>query len=187
MNIVRLEPGHRKALIDFFGQLSQRDLTLIKEDVTNEAAVAGWPTRPAQQWVALDGTAIAGYVAVRPLPQWSDHVGELRLVVHPARRRVGLGRALARHALSEAVRAGRRKLVVELAADQDHALAMFSSLGFTGEALLRDHIRDRDGHLHDLVMLAHFVDGTWASMVASGLTDELSPPGGLHVGKGTVP
>jgi ribosomal protein S18 acetylase RimI-like enzyme len=173
MNIVGLEPEHGNALVEFFRQLSKRDLTLIKEDVTNHSAVAGWPTRPAQQWVALDGEGIAGYVAVRPLPQWSDHVGELRLVVHPARRRAGVGRALARHALTEAVRAGRRKLVVELTADQEHALAMFGSLGFTGEALLRDHIRDRDGQLHDLVMLAHFVDGTWASMNTIGLTDEL--------------
>jgi hypothetical protein len=48
------------------------------------------------------------------------------------------------------------------------------SLGFTGEALLRDHIRDRDGELHDLVMLAHFVDGAWASMETVGLSDELA-------------
>ena len=84
--------------------------------------------------------------------------------------------ALARHALIEAVRAGRRKLVVELAADQENALAMFSSLGFTGEALLRDHIRDRNGELHDLIMLAHFVDGMWAGMGAIGLSDELGLP-----------
>jgi hypothetical protein len=75
--------------------------------------------------------------------------------------------------LAEAVRAGLRKVVVELAADQHHALAMFGSLGFTGEALLRDHIRDRNGELHDLVMLAHFVEGTWASIQTIGLADEL--------------
>jgi hypothetical protein len=55
-------------------------------------------------------------------------------------------------------------------------LAMFSSLGFTGEALLRDHIRDRNGELHDLVMLADFVGGVWAGMGAVGLSDELGLP-----------
>jgi hypothetical protein len=35
---------------------------------------------------------------------------------------------------------------------------MFTSLGFTGEALLRDHIRARSRELHDLVVLAHFAD-----------------------------
>ena len=80
---------------------------------------------------------------------------------------------LARHALTDAVRAGRRKVVVELATDQEHALAMFGSLGFTGEALLRDHIRDRDGNLRDLIMLAHFVDATLASMNTIGVSAEL--------------
>ena len=110
---------------------------------------------------------------MRTLPEWSNHVGELRLVVHPERRSAGVGRTLPRHALVEALRAGHRKLVVELAADQENALAMFSSLGFIGEALLRDHICDRGGELRDLVMLAHFVDGTWAGMDAVGLTDEM--------------
>ena len=84
MNIVGLEPEHGDALIDFFRQLSKRDVTLIKEDVTNLAAIARLPILPAQQWVTLDGEGITGYVAVRQLPGWSDHVGELRLVVHPA-------------------------------------------------------------------------------------------------------
>ncbi len=177
MNIIALDPEHIDALIDFFGQLPDGDLTFIKEDVTDPDAVRGLVRRPAQQWLALDGEQVVGYAAVRPLPGWSDHVGELRLVVHPRRRRGGVGRALARHALTEAVRAGRRKVVVELAADQEHALAMFSSLGFTGEALLRDHIRDRRGDLRDLVMLAHFVDENWAAMDTVGVADELAVEG----------
>ena len=176
MNIVASGAQHGRRLIELFSELSERDLTLIKEDLTDSAAVRRWAARPGQQWVALDGADVIGYAAVRPLSEWSDHVGELRLVVDPARRRAGVGSALARHALITAVRAARRKLVVELAADQENALAMFASLGFTGEALLRDHIRDRNGELHDLVMLAHFVDGMSASMGAIGLSDELGLP-----------
>jgi hypothetical protein len=37
----------------------------------------------------------------------------------------------------------------------------------------RNDIRDRDGELRDLVMLAHYVDGTWSGMSAVGLTDEI--------------
>jgi L-amino acid N-acyltransferase YncA len=176
MNIVACGAEHGRRLADLFSGLSERDLTLIKEDLTDPNAIRAWASQPGQQWVALDGQDVVGYATVRPLPEWSDHVGELRLVVDPARRRAGTGSALARHALIEAVRAGRRKLVVELTADQENALAMFSSLGFTGEALLRDHIRDRNGQLHDLVMLAHFVEGMWAGMGAVGLADELGLP-----------
>lgn len=172
MNIVALGAEHADALITFFGRLPNEDLSLMREDVTEPDIVRRWPGRPAH-WVALNDDAVIGFTAVRPLPGWSDHVGELRLVVDSAHRRAGIGRTLARHALTDAVRAGRRKVVVELAADQEHSLAMFSALGFTGEALLRDHIRDREGNLRDLIMLAHFVDDTWASMGTIGVSADL--------------
>ena len=177
MNIVAFDAGNVAGVIEFFRALPEGDLTFIKEDVTDPDAIRGWLDRPGQRWLALDGETVVGFVAVLPLPGWSDHVGELRLVVHPGHRRAGVGRALARRALADAVRAGRRKVVVELVADQDHTLAMFGSLGFTGEALLRDHIRDRRGDLRDLVMLAHFVDATWADMDSVGVVGELSIKG----------
>jgi ribosomal protein S18 acetylase RimI-like enzyme len=172
VKIVALGAEQADALVTFFSRLPNEDLTLMREDVTESDIVRGWADRPAH-WVALDDDAVVGFAAVRPLPSWSDHVGDLRLVVDSAHRRAGIGRTLARHALTDAVRAGRRKIVVELATDQEHALAMFNSLGFTGEALLRDHIRDRQGNLRDLIMLAHFVDATWASMNTIGVSAEL--------------
>ena len=117
---------------------------------------------------------MTGYVAVRPLSGWSDHVGEVRLVVAPASRGTGLGRELARHALVQAVGSGLTKLVVEVVAEQGAALALFTDLGFTGEALLTDHIRDRNGELRDLMVLAHHVGPTWSGMDTVGVTDELS-------------
>jgi L-amino acid N-acyltransferase YncA len=119
---------------------------------------------------------VTGYVAVRPLPGWSDHVGEVRLVVAPACRGTGLGRELARRALVEALGAGLSKLVVEIVAEQGAALALFTELGFTGEALLTDHIRDRTGQLRDLMVLAHHVGQTWSGMDTVGVVDELSSP-----------
>jgi len=68
-----------------------------------------------------------------------------------------------------------RKVGVELAADQEHVIAMFSGLGFTGEALLHDHIRDRQGDFRDLVVLAHHVDQGWSALDAVGLADALMP------------
>ena len=159
-------------VIAFFGGLSERDLTFIREDLSDTAALAAFAGQPLR-WIDTDGSAIAGYVAVERLPGWSSHVGELRLVVDPTRRGSGLGRALAQHALSAAFTAGIRKMVVELAVEQEGAIEMFSGLGFTGEALLRDHIRDRDGKLHDLLVLAHNVDENWSAIDGVGLADAL--------------
>jgi ribosomal protein S18 acetylase RimI-like enzyme len=117
-------------------------------------------------------------VAVVPLPGWSDHVGEIRLVVAADRRGSGLGRVLARHALVQAVEAGLSKVVIEVVADQTPVAALFTGLGFTGEAVLRDQIRDREGRLHDLLVLAHHVGETWAAMDTVGVADDLGEPEG---------
>jgi L-amino acid N-acyltransferase YncA len=177
MPVVALDAEHCDALVRFFAALPEGDLTFIEEDVTDPDTVRSWTSGPASggRWVAVeDDGEVTGYVAVRPLPGWSDHVGEVRLVVAPARRGAGLGRELARRALVEAVGAGLTKLVVEIVAEQGAALALFTELGFTGEALLTDHIRDRGGRLRDLMVLAHHVQDTWAGMDAVGVADDLS-------------
>jgi ribosomal protein S18 acetylase RimI-like enzyme len=185
MPVVELGPDRCDALLAFFGSLSDGDLTFIKEEVTDPDTVRGWATdsSPGGRWVAVEPSGdgadeVTGYVALRPLPGWSDHVGELRLVVSPARRGTGLGRELARRAVVEGVSAGLTKLVVEVVAEQGPALALFTDLGFSGEALLRDHIRDRGGELRDLMVLAHHVSDTWAQMDAVGIGEELDASSG---------
>jgi ribosomal protein S18 acetylase RimI-like enzyme len=181
VTVVPLSADHAEALVAFFRDLPDGDRTFIKEDVSDPATVRAWVAEPAggSRWVALaDDGEVRGYVAVLPLAGWSDHVGEVRLVVAPSARGTGLGRDLARHALVQAVEAGLRKLVVEVVPDQGPALALFTALGFTGEALLRDQIRDRDGELRDLMVLAHHVGDTWSGMTAVGVADALDDPAG---------
>ena len=139
--IVELGPERCDALLRFFAGLPEGDLTFIKEEVTDPETVRSWAAgraRAAAGWLSDDGGGdeVTGYVAVRPLPGWSDHVGEVRLVVaQSARQRAG--RELARHALWRRSATGLTKLVVEVVAEQGAALALFSDLGFSGEALLR--------------------------------------------------
>ncbi len=180
MPVEELQAERCDALLRFFAGLPEGDLTFIKEEVTDPETVRSWAADdgPGGRWVSVDGDEVTGYVAVRPLPGWSDHVGEVRLVVSPSRRGSGLGRELARRALVEAVSSGLSKIVVEVVAEQGAALALFTDLGFSGEALLRDHIRDRSGELRDLMVLAHHVSETWSGMDTVGIADELETPAG---------
>jgi ribosomal protein S18 acetylase RimI-like enzyme len=162
------------ALLEFFARVPEGERTFFKEQVLDRATVEGWLRADrGRRGLAIDAGGVAGYVAVVRLPGWSDHVGEVRLVVDPAHRGQGVGRALARWALRQALECGLGKLFVEVVAEQEGAVAMFTALGFQAEGLLRDHVRDRAGALRDLVLLAHPVEDQWAGMRAAGIEDAL--------------
>jgi RimJ/RimL family protein N-acetyltransferase len=163
-------------LLQFFERVPESERTFFKEPVLDRATVEGWLTaeRGRRGLALADDGSVVGYVAIVRLSGWSDHVGEVRLVIDPEQRGQGLGRALARWALLRALEAGLSKLTVEVVAEQEGAVAMFSSLGFQAEGLLRDHVRDRDGELRDLILLSHSVEDAWSAMETAGIDDALA-------------
>lgn len=174
MQIVPLDDRHREALRQFFWRIPAADHSSFAEDVFAPGLLESWlHDSRARRAVAEDGDRVVGYVAVLPQVGWSSHVGSLRVVVDPDARGRGVGRQLARHGLLTGLELGLSKLVVEVVADAEPAIGMFQDLGFEPEALLRDHVRDKQGNLRDLVVLAHLVEGTWSGMATAGLADEL--------------
>lgn len=174
-DIRALDAGCREELEAFLRRVPEGDRTSFAEDVLAPGVVGQWlADERGRRGVAVvaDG-GVVGYVAVLPLIGWSSHVGSLRVVVDPDCRGQGLGRDLARHGLLASLALGLTKTVVEVVADAAPAIGMFQAIGFEPEALLRDHVRDRAGALHDLVVLAHAVDDTWSGMEAAGIEDAL--------------
>jgi L-amino acid N-acyltransferase YncA len=169
MEIRRLETGDEVALTRFLSRIPEGDRTFFKENVLDAEVVGSWVQRGEARSLAIEGGDVVGTVAVIPLQGWSSHVGEVRVIVDPQHRKRGIGRALAHYAVFEALGLGLRKMVVEVIADQEATVGMFRSLGFEPEALLRDHVCDDEGGLHDLMLLAHSVEASLASLEAVGL------------------
>ncbi len=175
MEVSPLAEEHVAPLQDFFRRVPEADHASFAEDVFEPGLVQSWLTDTrARRAVGVDGGTVVGYVAVLPLVGWSSHVGSLRVVVDPATRGKGVGRALARHGLLSSLELGLTKTVVEVVADAVPAIGMFEAIGFEPEALLRDHVRDKHGTLRDLVVLAHLVDGTWSGMATVGIEEALT-------------
>jgi ribosomal protein S18 acetylase RimI-like enzyme len=173
MEIRPLEPRDNAAVEQFLHRVPEGDRTFFKEDVTDPDVLAAWTRPDAGRSIAADGDTVVGYVAVVPLTGWSSHVGEVRVIVDPDHRGRGIGRMLARHAVLEALELGITKMVVEVVADQEPAIAMFRSLGFDPEALLKDHVRDQSGELRDLMILAHAAEDSYSAMAAAGLAESV--------------
>ena len=105
---------------------------------------------------------------------WSAHVAELRVSVAPMMRGKGLGRILTQEVFAIALGSGVEKMVAQMTLDQKGAIATFEGMGFRPEALLRDHVKDRDGNKHDLLVLSHEVARFEAQRAAYGVTGAFS-------------
>ncbi len=175
MDVRSLSPELAAPLEEFFRRVPDSDHNSFAEDVQRPGVVQSWLEREgAYRACAVEGDRVVGYLAVLPLVGWSAHVGSLRVVVDPAARGHGVGRTLARAGLLASLELGLTKTVVEVVVDAVPAIGMFEALGFEPEALLRDHVRDKSGELHDLVVLAHQVEGTWSAMATAGLEEALA-------------
>jgi ribosomal protein S18 acetylase RimI-like enzyme len=173
MEIRELDATDRDAIERFVERVPEGDRTFFKEDVEAPEVIEAWARPGPARALAVEDGEVVGYVAVVPLHGWSSHVGEVRVIVDPDHRGRGIGRALARHAVTGAMELDLRKMVVEVVADQEATVAMFRALGFDPEALLTDHVRDQSGALRDLMILAHSVEAQWSSMLVAGIADEL--------------
>jgi L-amino acid N-acyltransferase YncA len=174
MEIRQLEERDEAAVERFIARIPEGDRTFFKEDVSDPEVVHAWVRPGAARALALDDWAVIGSAAVVPLHGWSSHVGEVRVIVDPDHRGKGVGRALARRAILDALELGLTKLVVEVIAEQEATVNMFRALGFDPEALLVDHVRDRSGELRDLMVLALSVDSAAGSLQTAGVITELN-------------
>ncbi|MCA0244819.1 MAG: GNAT family N-acetyltransferase [Proteobacteria bacterium] len=166
------------ALAEFVKTLPVHDRLFVRRDVSHPKVLDAWIGALAQghvtSLVARDGATMVGCTAIVVDPlSWSSHVGELRVLVAPAWRGRGLGRALIQENFALALGLHLSKLTVQMTVDQRAAIAVFEELGFRAEAVLRDHVKDHDGQAHDLALLSHDVAEVQSRLRMFGVDDAL--------------
>ncbi len=156
-----LEARDAVALHAFALQLPRNDLLFLRRDITDPRQVDAWiaaaETGQSTTLIARMDGAIIGYGALAWGDlHWTRETAEVRVAVAPRMRGVGLGAALLRFVFDAAVAGGARKLIAQMTPDQPAALRLFTALGFTEEARLRQHVTDVDGAPRDLIVTAFF-------------------------------
>jgi N-acetylglutamate synthase-like GNAT family acetyltransferase len=164
------------AVLDFARKLPTHDLLFLPRNISEPKVLSAWINEiergAIQSLLAVrDGKVVGCGTLVRDPHSWSPHVGEIRMVVSLDVRGQGVGRALSQETFALALGAGLEKLSVQMTVDQGAAIALFESLGFKAEALLRDHVRDLDGKTHDIVVLGHDIAQFQAQLEAFGLPE----------------
>lgn len=157
--IRRFVPADAEPMLAFARTLPEHDLLFLGRDLRHPRVIEAWLHAIGEGWIdsciAEDCGSIVGTSAlVRDPLGWSAHVGEVRLLVDPNRRGAGLGRDLLEAVFAVAQGYGLAKLTAAMTPDQAGSVALFESLGFRAEAMLRDQVRDRGGASHDLAILS---------------------------------
>jgi L-amino acid N-acyltransferase YncA len=170
-----MTPDDGPAVLAFARQLPAHDLLFLPRDISQEKVLNAWLSEIERgtfvSLVSTIGDNVVGCAAiVRDPLSWAHHVGELRVVTSSAVRGKGVGRALIEESFAIALNLGLEKLCAQMTVDQRGAIEIFEGLGFRGEALLRDQVKDPDGTKHDIVILSHDVARVQAQMEAYGVT-----------------
>ena len=167
-------------VITFGRSLSDDDQLYLRRDITRVGEVNAWVRRlSTQQFQTLllvdEHGDIGAYANVdRSGVPWMHHVAELRVLVGQPLRGLGTARLLTEEAFRVALEMGVEKIIGQLMVEQVDAIAVFRSLGFQPEALLRDHVKDRHGGLHDLVILSCQVGSLGSKLEMYGVSAALA-------------
>lgn len=162
------------AVLAFARSLPVHDLLFLPRNISEPKVLTAWVREIERGAItsvlAWKGDKVVGCGTIVCDPHsWSPHVGGIRMVISTDVRGLGVGRALTQETFALALSMGLEKLTAQMTVDQTGAIAIFEGLGFKAEALLRDHVRDRDGRHHDIVVLGHNVAQVRAKLEAYGV------------------
>jgi len=151
-------------LLDFFRRIPEEERYYLKENVTSPEVIQGWTTNidfgRVVPVVAVAGNEIVADATLhRSRSMARCHIGELRVVVEPAYRRVGLGRRLIQELLNIATELGLHKVTFELVTHREEAgIIAAASAGLVEVATLEEHIQDFWGNYQHLVLMEKLIE-----------------------------
>jgi len=154
----------RDVILAFASSLPPNDLLFLRIDITQPEVIDEWlhnieAGRTITVIAEADGK-VAGYASLHHNEVlWTRHVGELRVLISPDYRGIGLGKKLTNEAFAIAKEMGLKKIVAQMTTDQRSARQVFERLGFRPEALLADFVIARDDRTHDLLIMSYDVTG----------------------------
>ena len=164
-----LEAGDEKELNRFFASLPEAEINYFRSDVRNPETIHGWVEDIDNKWrvrlvVFHEKQMIAEWAVLHRDHGWTRHVCEIRGMIHPDWRGLGLGNMLFYDLLTIAHELEKEKVTVEVLAQQKLVIQRFEKIGFQQEALFKNHVKDARGRVSDLIVLSMELEPAWKKM-----------------------
>jgi len=154
-----LETADEGALLRFFQRIPDHERECLRHDVCDPNTVACWVRDldygSVMPVVALDeaGQDIVAVSSLHRKSGVSRHIGEVRIVVGPSHRKLGLGSSLIKEIVSIGTQQGLFFLRAKIIADNRLAIKAFRQLGFEYKCILEDFFMTRSGQTRDVVLM----------------------------------
>lgn len=173
--IRELHTGDGDAIKEFAADLPSHDLLYMRRDITQDSGVQRWLAGVEEgrihSVVAENSSGqMVGYSTIHQDDlEWTSHVADLRVAISTTERGSGLGRLLIREGFNVALSLNVSRVTAHMTTDQIASRNLFHELGFQNEALLKDHVCDKHGDHHDLLIMAVNVETFLATRQAFGV------------------
>ena len=156
--IVRpLLPTDEEALVEFFKEIPPEDILYLRDNVKDPQVIHHWIAHLNYEMILpliaeINGKIVGDCTLHQMRGGWKSHIGTMRIVIHPKYRSKGLSTLLVGEIVQVAIDSGLEKLEGEFMAEQTRPIAVFEKLGFVKIATLPQHVKDRNGEIHDLLI-----------------------------------
>lgn len=153
-----LESADEENLHQFFLAVPMAERMFIKHRVTDREVIHAWCQnidlgRNFPLLALKEGKILAEATLHQQLGGWKRHLGRISVLVHQDFRGQGLARLLVSEMMEIARHLGLEKLEAEFIAEQERALKVFGSLGFSQLVRLSDYVKDMQAIPHDYILM----------------------------------
>lgn len=154
-----MQKSDRDGIVDFARSLPPDSLLFLRKDITDPEVVGEWVRdiergRTVTVLAETDSEMLAYGSLWLDETFWGRHLGEIRVLVRPDYRGLGIGLQLASDVFAIARAMGIEKIIARMTPEQERTRARLERLGFTKEALLKGFVLDREGKARDLLVMS---------------------------------
>jgi RimJ/RimL family protein N-acetyltransferase len=146
-------------LAQFFSKIPEEDRFYLKEDVTSAEVIGNWAQHidydRVVPLVALIGEEIVADATLHRHRAGARRlIGEIRIVVDPGYRNLGIGSLMVREVVDIAYDNAMDSVIFELVeGKEDDAIKVTERLGFKKVARLKNFVKDMEQKHHDLIIM----------------------------------
>lgn len=185
MTIRPLEAKDEVRILQFLQKLPLEHRLFLRDDVADEKTVKNWLQNlsydrvlpligEVERRVVADGTLHFSTL------RWMRHIGEIRILVDPKFRGMGIGRAIIHELFSLGISAGLERIIAMLMDSEEFLISVLISLGFFEVARIPKHVKDMKSIKHDLVVLVAEVQDVWEQQERMIQEDQYFPLSGQY-------